>query len=214
MGIIGVVAALTLPNLNSSTGDKEKVVKLKKIYSNLNDAYGRAVAVYGPYGTWFVDDGDDNSKIAKRAFKRMSEFMKYSKECIVSDGCTERMMYDTTTGAKTDYGVVLADGTTVWIVGFKGGMHILVDLDGLKGQNEYCIDRFEFDVDAYTGLKPRKSRDVPKNPKYWSSSYDTLESCADWVVTMNNMDYLKIDSNGKCPDGKTVLDRASNTTCK
>ena len=36
MGIIGVVAALTLPNLNSSTGDKEKVVKVKKIYQNLN----------------------------------------------------------------------------------------------------------------------------------------------------------------------------------
>ena len=45
MGIIGVVAALTLPNLNSSTGDKEKVAKVKKIYSNLNDAFGRAEAV-------------------------------------------------------------------------------------------------------------------------------------------------------------------------
>ncbi|MBR1942811.1 hypothetical protein IJ843_03645 [bacterium] len=32
--IIGVVAALTLPNLNSSAGDKEKVVKVKKIYQN------------------------------------------------------------------------------------------------------------------------------------------------------------------------------------
>lgn len=30
MGIIGVVAALTIPNLNSSTADKEKVAKLKK----------------------------------------------------------------------------------------------------------------------------------------------------------------------------------------
>ena len=29
MGIIGVVAALTLPNLNSSSGDKDKVVKVK-----------------------------------------------------------------------------------------------------------------------------------------------------------------------------------------
>ena len=28
MGIIGVVAALTIPNLNSSTADKEKVAKL------------------------------------------------------------------------------------------------------------------------------------------------------------------------------------------
>ena len=52
MGIIGVVAALTIPNLNSSTGDKEKVVKVKKIYSNLNDAIGRAQAVYGPVEEW------------------------------------------------------------------------------------------------------------------------------------------------------------------
>ena len=42
MGIIGIVSALTLPNLNSSTGEKEKVAKVKNLYSNLNDAYGRA----------------------------------------------------------------------------------------------------------------------------------------------------------------------------
>ena len=52
MGIIGVVAALTIPNLNSSTGDREKVAKVKKIYSNLNDAIGRAQAVYGPVEEW------------------------------------------------------------------------------------------------------------------------------------------------------------------
>ena len=30
MGIIGIVSALTLPNLNSSTGDKENVARVKK----------------------------------------------------------------------------------------------------------------------------------------------------------------------------------------
>lgn len=29
-----------------------------------------------------------------------------------------------------------------------------------------------------------------------------------------NMDYLKTDSSGKCPDGKTILDGTSNITCK
>ena len=48
MGVIGIVSALTLPNLNSSTGEKERVAKLKKIYQNLNDAVGRSAAVYGP----------------------------------------------------------------------------------------------------------------------------------------------------------------------
>lgn len=35
MGIIGVVAALTIPNLNSSTADKEKVAKVKKRYTKI-----------------------------------------------------------------------------------------------------------------------------------------------------------------------------------
>lgn len=53
MGIIGVVAALTIPNLNSSTADKEKVAKVKKIYQNLDDAISRAHAVYGPQDEWY-----------------------------------------------------------------------------------------------------------------------------------------------------------------
>ena len=56
MGIIGVVAALTIPNLNSSTADKERVAKVKKIYQNLDEAQSRAVATYGPMKTWFVSD--------------------------------------------------------------------------------------------------------------------------------------------------------------
>ena len=87
MGIIGVVAALTLPNLNSSTGDKEKVAKLQKIYSNLQDAFGRAEAVYGPYDEWFINDGNDSDKKTKRTFERISEFMKYSKVCTIEDNC-------------------------------------------------------------------------------------------------------------------------------
>ncbi|MBR1681134.1 type II secretion system protein [bacterium] len=71
MGIIGVVAALTLPNLNSSTGDKEKVAKLQKIYSNLSDAVGRTQAVYGPRTGW------TNKSFADR----MEDFLKISKKC-------------------------------------------------------------------------------------------------------------------------------------
>ena len=52
LGIIGVVSALTLPNLNQNTSEKEKVVKLKKVYSELNDAVGRAVVEYGPVSVW------------------------------------------------------------------------------------------------------------------------------------------------------------------
>ena len=39
IGIIGVVAALTLPNLNHATGDKERITKVKKIYSKIGRAH-------------------------------------------------------------------------------------------------------------------------------------------------------------------------------
>ena len=67
IGIIGVVAALTLPNLNHATGDKEKVTKVKKIYSALTEAVDRAQAIYGPFDTWFKDlsTADEKSVIRK-----------------------------------------------------------------------------------------------------------------------------------------------------
>ena len=52
IGIIGVVAALTLPNLNHATGDKETVTRFMKAYSVLSEANDRAVAIYGPVSTW------------------------------------------------------------------------------------------------------------------------------------------------------------------
>ena len=85
MGVIGVVAALTLPNLNQSTGNKEKVAKLQKIYSNLQDAYGRAEAVYGPFYEWFTNDSGKKA-YAKRAGERITEFMKISKNCEFNEG--------------------------------------------------------------------------------------------------------------------------------
>ena len=126
MGIIGVVAALTLPNLNSTTADKEKVAKVKKIYSNLNDAAGRAVAVYGKMDEWATLDSNSANQI-KRRFERITEFMKVSKSNV------------------TNQTAILADGTFIEIAQMSSAAcgadsmqfdnlqycgEILVDIDG------------------------------------------------------------------------------------
>ncbi len=86
MGIIGVVAALTIPNLNSSTADKEKVAKVMKVYSNLKDAFGRTEAVYGSVDEWFSGDANATAQ-ATRAGERLSEFLKVSKNCgVITNG--------------------------------------------------------------------------------------------------------------------------------
>ena len=200
MGIIGVVAALTIPNLNQSTGNREKVVKVKKIYSNLEDAFGRAVAVYGPYDTWF-NGLSTNKEKETRIGQRITEFMKLSKDC----GYVETSANNTCWPNATGYSIITADGTGISL----GLVYTRIDIDGSKGSNSEGKDRFYFHI-TDNGIIPfgRDSRTSPLT----SCSSGGGSYCADWIIEMGNMDYLKTNSQGKCPNGKT-LDWTTNTSC-
>ena len=228
MGIIGVVAALTLPNLNSSTGEKEKVAKVKKFYSEFSDAFGRAEAVYGPVDEWFANDTTDADK-RKRFADRLTEFMKLSKSCQTGTGCftsgnTKRFRpevpggtynYD---GVTSYYKYVLADGMSLGFMDGSGASDILgavvIDIDG-PNHGGYTLGKDVF-IMSITKDGTLKSWSDP------SYSFDDLrddcfengEQCTGWIMATGNMDYLKADSHGKCPDGKTILDYTTNTTCK
>ncbi|MBR1942881.1 hypothetical protein IJ843_04015, partial [bacterium] len=213
MGIIGVVAALTLPNLNSSTGDKEKVAKVKKIYSNLEDAYGRATAVYGPFDEWFKNDTTGEQK-NKRFAERMTEFMKVSKSCGTGDGCFSSaplLDLDGSTyvsnrlnGLKNDkaYMYILADGTSIAFY----YPNILVDIDGPnKGKNQEGLDNFFFsiDINKYRNDNMEFVFYIDKRSPMQGafSEYDVTL----WVLTNDNMDYLKCASQ---------LNWQTKTSCK
>ena len=142
MGIIGVVAALTIPNLNSSTADKEKVAKVKKIYSNLNDAIGRAQAVYGPVEEWV------NGKTVEQKnlifYERITEFMKIQKTCTPNTtGCFTKNQgnalksgFSVTDTFQSHYQVILADGISIAMFPYEDGCqedgcyNFYVDIDG------------------------------------------------------------------------------------
>ena len=198
MGIIGVVAALTIPNLNQSTGDREKVAKLKKIYSNLEDAFGRATAVYGPVDEWSngIDVGDTEA-LEGRLTDRITEFMKISKK-------VDFQTFISADGA--EFSVSLYDGFD----GFGNNSNhypnmkyygdVYVDIDGSnKGKNQDSYDMFAFSI-TDQGIFPSDTQyyieDVSGNEgPCASSSY-----CTAWVIINGNMDYLKCDDltwNGK-----------------
>ena len=247
MGIIGIVSALTLPNLNSSTGEKEKVAKVKKIYQNLTDAFDRAQAVYGSYDTWFTQDTTDEA-MHKRFAERMTEFMKVSKSCgTTPENCFANIIKisgsskDVSKGLISSptftgsYNYILADGTSVsmgtmgflsnsvnsfcdtsYFHGNNACAAIVVDIDGRKGANEYGKDIFVFtiyDVGNQYVLYPNFG-----DPNQ-QGDFDFTQGSGDigflgslWIIKNDNMDYLKLDSNGKCPNGKT-LNFSTNTSC-
>jgi len=196
MGIIGVVAALTLPNLNSSTGEKEKVAKVKKIYSNLNDAMGRAQAIYGAFDEWTLNDSSNEAKV-KRVGERLTEFMKVSKNCGTNS---------TQTCVSSDYSnsnyykFINADGSSIAIAGKPtyNSWSIIVDIDGLnKGSNKIDEGKeiFIFYISDNGEIIPGGTDYLSSNvPLFLASRCNPgtyAPECTAWVIQYDNMDYLK-----------------------
>ena len=189
-------------------------MKVKKIYPNLNDAFGRAQAVYGPYEEWC--SGLDKNNCQKRVFERVTEFMKVSKVCTINDNCS--IAYDTNEGLSGTadnkslrYNVILADGSMVGFVPSYKAVDIFVDIDGSnKGKNSYCSDTFKFKF-MYNELNVANPINYGGNLTTYSLNKFPLE-CTYWVITQGNMDYLKTTDGTTCPDGQELSE--THTTCK
>ncbi len=226
MGIIGVVAALTIPNLNSSTGEKEKIAKVKKIYQNLDDALSRAHAVYGPQEEWY--SGKTEAERYKIFFERVTEFMKVQKTCAPNTtGCmTKNQGNSLNIGSVTDtlqkyYQAILADGSSVSFFPYDDACSenycstLYVDIDGpSKGSFTYGKDLFTFVGTQKEGLYQAWALDSTQMEKCFKWG----NTCSAWVMQTDNMDYLKAGSDGKCKSNTSLtLNMFANpavTSCK
>ncbi len=218
IGIIGVVAALTLPNLNHATGDKEKVTKVKKIYSALTDAVDRAQVIYGPVTDWFK--GSNHKTNGEICAKRITEFMKVSKFCGQSEGCFANSPLVFLDGHKDStnyvtilnehYMVQLADGTSLAFYWGTPICKIKVDIDGPnKGKNQIGNDIFEFNIglsdDECNNFKYCKLNELTTDGFAGYNGPSDYYGTTTWVIENGNLDYLK------CPD---ELNWETQTSCK
>jgi len=226
IGIIGVVAALTLPNLNHATGDKETITRLMKAYSMLNEANDRAVAIYGPISTWKSNEQCEND-FPICWMNRVGEFLKISKSCNdsqdiscdslskgdfnyddmiyqLSDGMTVGGPYDFYTNCDYSFN----DFNDICIEGFH------VDINGPnKGKNKVGIDIFQLSFSDSNGITtPKDDGDIEVEVSNCMSNKNDFE-CTWWVFEYGNLDYLKADNSGKCNDSNIILDGVNNTSC-
>ena len=222
MGIIGVVAALTIPNLSSSTANKENVARVQKAYSTINEAFERVQAEYGNIQRWPLRDFGWNGNNDTDFFaNRMSEYLKVSKNCArnANQGCMASSVkflngtsttsgYSAVTDADTSaYKMILADGTGLAIQVVSGSIFMNVDIDGpRKGSGTIGKDWFRFVYDASSTKKV-----IPANTSNLTSSFATGEGLTAWVIETGNMDYLKA-LNGTCKNNNKKL-VWTNTTC-
>ncbi len=98
LGIIGVVAAMTIPTLIAKYQERQVVSSLTKVYSTLSQAYQMAQAEHGQLSTWGLKAtntgqvGDDDRPIYDHSANqiivdRIKKYLRISKTCEAGKVC-------------------------------------------------------------------------------------------------------------------------------
>lgn len=236
LGIIGVIAAITVPNLIQKQREATTVSQLKKVYSTLSSAYALAVEENGTPDNWEL--GDMNNITGMDNLNRiMSKYLSVQKNCGRGDGCFPIAKYKDLNGVDVSASyysdgktkMVLADGTLLRMYQWNGDCSwnwgdtpalksvcgpFSVDLNGAKGPNQYAYDYFGFVFTKY-GIVPLGT--AAQSMAYPYDRYCDLSetsgggwtngfSCTAWVIYNGNMDYTKPCSSTLSWTGKTSCD--------
>lgn len=218
IGIIGVVSALTIPNLQQGTNSKEVITKVTKARATIGEAYGRAIATYGDPCLWAQGQTTEAAQAAVW-YNRIFENLKVDKDCGLVDN-TNRTCWDSASNIGNNYyKVKLADGTSMAMLLYQGVitsgygclnnrvLTMILDIDGPnKGRGEKCEDIFSM---SFYG-----------NGSYFLPSLSenlirATGACSYWILDKGNADFLKAtytSNSFKCPNGK-YLNWSNNTTC-
>ena len=145
LGIIGVVAAMTLPSLIAHNKTVESVERLKKAYSVLNQAYKMAELHYGEIENW------DWNLSSKDFFnKYFIPYLNAVKNCEDNEGCwsDDGVIYllngnpseiiKSNQYAKAE----IADGTFIAITNQQEHAHFYIDTNGSRRPNTHGKDIF------------------------------------------------------------------------
>ena len=211
LGIIGVVAAMTLPSLIQNYQEKVRVSQLKKAYATISNAYISVLNEEGDMSEWAdVETWDDvTDKFAKYIINKV----KVCKDA--QGGCFAPIVRKDLTGNKVqniaNYSAIISsDGT---VIAFSAQVpleeakscsnlnycfNIIVDINGDKLPNQFGIDTFIFQVGKEKilprGASTTHGKETLCNPKGNSRDADGWyngSGCAAWVLYNENMDYLK-----------------------
>ncbi len=224
LGIIGVVAGLTIPTIIKKQEEISTVSKLKKIYSTLSQASLQAIQDNGTPDNWDLKGvGDQDGAV--NAFKMLIPYLRVAENCGKSNGCfPQNVYYKFLNGgdqwnlyASTNMArIKLADGTPVGIrisdetcsnTEFNVCASIYIDTNGVSSPNQYGRDTFNF-ILTKRGIIPSG---LPTAPSTLSIFDDDCRDkttanghgCVAWVIYNENMDYLKCsdlswDGKHKC----------------
>ena len=208
LGIIGIVAAMTLPALIANHRKQVTLTKVKQTYNVLSNALERAKVDYDTeVNNWYVPtEGSNLEKSMYFAETYMIPYLQvthYCKDKYVAPYCNlhPKRLDDSVSGeimgpAGDGYGTafVLNNGTVVNVrVGAmtgaetdQGGISriwIMFDIDGPQGFNKLGYDTFMIELGGAEG--PNKKNNADRN-KFLPYIYDASKDCDYYVSDINH----------------------------
>ena len=200
LGIIGVVAAMTMPSLIADYQKKQTAIQLKKAYSTFAQALVSSQYENGNAAEWDVTElgssYDDNLKYFEQYWK---PYLKIIKVCKTMKECG----YDITGYAflseKNNYyhygfgdnipGFIYGDGTCAYIrpYSFKPDdvpeLQLLsIDINGAKGPNIIGRDVFHFKIDISKGVIAAYYKSSDCTREKINSNRDYFRACGGKIM--------------------------------
>ncbi len=156
LGIIGIVAALTIPTLMQKTQKHQTIVALKKAYSTLQQAEKLSEIDNGSVDDWDLSTG--SKTVYETYFKNYLHISKEYFDTANPEGINYKLLNGivaTTAYSHADFvKVVLTDGTIITFAPSADSCTFFIDINGFKKPNVYGKDMFILDLQKDNGLVP------------------------------------------------------------
>lgn len=204
LGIIGIVAAITIPNLIQKNYEKQTVAKLLETQSILSQAIRLAEEEYGEVETWNFQK-NQHAANALIIAEHLKPFLKVSLDCgtLDDDAKCFATIYQLLNGTAYDYAreawkykLALMNGTAItlqYAITSKSipMLQFNIDTNGISKPNVLGKDVFMFyyDVDARS-LLPMGAPGTLYPAETYCSLTSTGGGCAYYVLRNKNMKYL------------------------
>ncbi len=213
LGIIGIVAALTIPSLIGKYREKQTVSAVKTAYSIFSQAYLRLTEDY-PDLSQMVDADATPKENAQFLLNELTKYIKTIKRCDKDQYCMGEKyitlsgdplpqtdnLWDKTRNVETG---ALANGMTFWVLnsndtnGEYAGQ-LGVDINGNKKPNQLGVDFFWFSINKNGVITAGRNPKVRANGIYFNCDMNKINAgnyngygCSEWILDHENMDYLR-----------------------
>ena len=178
LGIIGIVAALTMPALIANHQKKALESQFKKAYSMLKNAELRAVAAYGSSEDWDYEDADVFMNTYYVPYLNVVPMKKVKDYSVKSLSGVDAGTWYMPAQEQMNNWLYLADGMLIRY--FKNNQYFIltVDVNGSKAPNIYGKDIWDFELlwDGPKKLTPKGLYDgKPMTKEGYSNIYNNCK---------------------------------------